>query len=205
MDCGPTCLRIVANYFGKNINFEKLRQQAQYSKEGVSLLGIAKAAESIGFTTIAIKLTTQQLLEEASLPAILHWQQKHFVVIVPGSTVKKIIISDPAKNELVTFSINEFTQHWVCTGNNDNARGVALLLEPTNAFYDQVSHVNEKIGWQSLLGQLQKHRRLIIQLFIGLAVGSMLQLVVPYLTQSIVDTGIQTQNLHFIYIILLGN
>lgn len=204
MDCGPTCLRIVANYFGKNINFEKLRQQAQYSKEGVSLLGIAKAAESIGFTTIAIKLTTQQLLEEASLPAILHWQQKHFVVIVPGSTVKKIIISDPAKNELVTFSINEFTQHWVSTGNNDNARGVALLLEPTNAFYDQVSHVNEKIGWQSLLGQLQKHRRLIIQLFIGLAVGSMLQLVVPYLTQSIVDTGIQTQNLHFIYIILLG-
>lgn len=104
MDCGPTCLRMVAKHYGKHFSIERLRQQAQYSKEGVSLLGIANAAEAVGFKTIAAQITSKQLLEDASLPAILHWQQNHFVVIAPGSKKNNVIIADPGKKHIITLT-----------------------------------------------------------------------------------------------------
>jgi ATP-binding cassette subfamily B protein len=197
-------LRIVAKYYGKNFAIERLRQQAQYSKEGVSLLGIANAAESVGFKTLAAQITSKQLLDDASLPAILHWEQNHFVVIVPGSKKNKIIIADPGKKHIITLSQKEFNEKWLSHANEAGATGIALLLEPGPSFNEQPEDSNKTIGWKMLLGLLQQQRKLIFQLFLGLVVGSILQLIFPFLTQSIVDTGINTQNIHFIYIILLA-
>lgn len=206
MDCGPTCLRMVAKYYGKNILINTLRSHAQISKHGVSILGIADAAEKVGFRARSVKITLVDLLEQAPKPAILHWGQNHFVVLLPKSNLYKIKIADPAKG-IITFSNKEFVQNWVSTKNNDKEVGIALLLEPTAAFYKQENEVESKkngIGWGSLLNYFYQHKRYIVQLFLGLLVGSLLQLIFPFLTQSIVDTGIQTHNIQFIYIVLIA-
>ncbi len=211
MDCGPTCLRMVAKYYGKNIAIVRLRQTAQLSKEGVSLLGISEAAEKIGFKTIGVKITLHQLITDVPKPAILHWGQNHFVVIPPPpkrgilkklfSKDNNIIVADPAKG-IITYTKQEFLQHWASTTDGNEPVGIALLLEPTPDFYKQEDEKDAKVGWGMLLGYLHQQKRYIVQLFIGLLVGSLLQLIFPFLTQSIVDTGINTHNLQFIYIIL---
>ena len=205
MDCGPTCLRIVSKYYGKNYSIDRLRTQAEYSREGVSLLGIAQAAEAIGFKATGVQLSFTQLIEDAALPSILHWGQNHFVVLVSGSNKNKLIIADPVKDKIVSISKNDFLSNWASSKDEDgNPTGMALLLETTPEFHKQEGDKNKKLGWGLLLGQLSNQKRYIFQLILGLLVGSLLQLIFPYLTQSIVDTGINTQNIHFIYIVLLA-
>ncbi|MBC7652666.1 MAG: peptidase domain-containing ABC transporter [Deinococcales bacterium] len=214
MDCGPTCLRMVAKYYGKNIAIDKLRQSSQLSKEGVSLLGISEAAETIGFKTRGVKITFAQLLADTPKPIILHWGQNHFVVMPPatnGGIFKKLLyqenkkkglwIADPAK-EMIWYTNEEFLKQWASTKEGNEPVGIALLIEPTPDFYKQEDEPDTKVGWDMLLGYLHQQKRYIIQLFIGLLVGSLLQLIFPFLTQSIVDTGINTHNLQFIYIVL---
>ena len=112
MDCGPTCLCMVAKYYGRSISLEYLRNKSQYGKEGVSMLGLADAAESIGLKSVGAKLSFEQLINDAMFPAIIHWNHYHFVVITPGSTKNKLIIADPAKG-LIKLNKEEFLKHWV--------------------------------------------------------------------------------------------
>lgn len=207
MDCGPTCLRMVAKYYGKNISINNLRQQTQISKEGVNLLGIAEAAEQIGYRTRQVKISSKELLEDAPLPAILHWGQHHFVVLTPIVKKNKIVIADPAK-AIVHYTKQEFLNYWASTTNGENEMGIALLLEPTPAFYESTFTNHDEqpkaLGWLYLLQYFYQQKKYIVQLCLGLLVGSLLQLIFPFLTQSIVDTGIQTHNLQFIYIILIA-
>lgn len=205
MDCGPTCLRMVAKYYGKNYSINRLRVQAEYSKEGVSLLGIAQAGENIGFKATGVQLSFLQLLNDAQLPAILHWGQNHFVVLAPKSNTHKLIIADPSKDKVVFLNKNDFLTSWASSKDEDgHSIGMALLLEPTPDFHKQEEDKNKKLGWGILLAQLSTQKKYIFQLILGLLVGSLLQLIFPYLTQSIVDTGINTQNIDFIYIVLLA-
>ncbi len=97
MDCGPTCLRMVARHYGRSVSLEYLRSKTEYGKQGASLLGLANAAEALGFHAVGAKLTLQQLLQEAPLPAILHWDQHHFVVLTPATKKGQVQIADPAK------------------------------------------------------------------------------------------------------------
>lgn len=209
MDCGPTCLKMVAKHYGKNISLQTLRNESQFSKEGVSLLGIAEAAEKIGFRAQGVKLTYKQLKEEANKPAILHWKQNHFIVAHPKSFPKRrtlknnIEIADPATG-LIELSEQDFKTHWLQTNNNGESTGIALLLEPTPQFYQYEDETEKKVGWDILLGYLKQNKKFIFQLFLGLLLGSLLQLIFPFLTQSIVDVGINTHNLQFIYIILIA-
>ncbi len=205
MDCGPTCLKMVAKHYGKSISLNYLRTESQFSKEGVSLLGIAEAAEKIGFRAQGVKLTYKQLKEEALKPAILHWRQNHFVVLAPRLRVgvRLIQIADPATG-LIKLSEEDFKTHWLQTNNNGESTGIALLLEPTPNFYKQEDEKETKVGWNILLGYLKQNKKFIFQLFLGLLLGSLLQLIFPFLTQSIVDVGINTHNLQFIYIILIA-
>jgi ATP-binding cassette, subfamily B, bacterial len=206
MDCGPTCIKMIASYYGKTFSIDKLRQAAQYSKEGVSLLGIAEAAEKFGFQTMAVELSLQQLVNEATLPAILHWNQNHFVVIYKADK-DKFTIADPSEKGIVKLTKAEFLKHWQFKNQTTNETvpvGIALLLEPTAQFENQESDASKKVGWNLLLHQLLKQKRLIVQLFFGLLLGSILQLIFPFLTKSIVDTGIDMQNIPFLYIILLA-
>lgn len=206
MDCGPVCLRMVAKYYGRTVNLEYLRIKTEYGKEGSSLLGLSDAAESIGFRTVGAKLSFEQLINDATLPVILHWDQYHFVVLTPSSTSKKLRIADPAKG-FVTYTKEEFLSNWIGTHEQQDAKGIALLLEPTPQFKDLDFTDNESkqkktLGWGSLLGYVAQHKSYFFQIALGLLIGSVLQLIFPYLTQSIVDTGINTRNINFIQIVL---
>jgi ATP-binding cassette, subfamily B, bacterial len=200
MDCGPTCIRMIAKHYGKMVGINNLRNQSQYSKDGVSLLGISKAADKIGFKTLATRLTIEDITKDAPLPCILHWDQNHFVVLYKASK-NTFTIADPAKG-IIKLPKQAFQQSWI--SDKEENKGIALLLEPTATFYEQENEKDKGIGWGLLLKYTFKYKAQIVQLFLGLLVGSLLQLIFPFLTQSIVDTGINTNNLSFIQLILIA-
>lgn len=201
MDCGPTCLRMIARHYGKNFSLQRLREISGINREGVSLLGISEAAEKIGFRTTGIKLPLSQI-KEVEFPMILHWDQNHFVVLykIKGN---KFFVADPAKG-LIEYTETEFSKHWLSTTSGGESEGVLLTLSPSPDFYTQDGDKNDGLDFSYLLKYLYRYKQLVIQLFVGLGVGSLLQLILPFLTQSVVDIGINTRNLNFIYIILIA-
>jgi ATP-binding cassette subfamily B protein len=222
-DCGPTCIKIIAKHYGKTFSIQKLRELAETTREGSNLLSISEAAEQLGFRSLGVKISLENL-KEAPLPCILHWNNNHYVVLykikkrglgswIPGVGSKKLgdgctyYISDPAGG-LLTYSEVDFLKFWI--GNNANStteEGIALLLETTPTFFKNEELEEEednKLGLRMLSTYLFKYKSFIAQLIIGLLAGSLLQLIFPFLTQSIVDVGIQNQNIHFVYLILIA-
>ncbi len=209
MDCGPTCLRMVAKHYKRSIPLQLLRDKTQIGKEGVNLLGICEAAEAVGFRTKAVKINTATLLKDATLPAILHWNQNHFVVLYKTKRAT-VFIADPAKG-LITYTAKEFEEHWASDKSGDTNEGIALLLEPSPLFYkssfsspDGGGREGAGLHFENIFNYILPYKKLVFQLFIGLGVSSLLQLILPFLTQSVVDTGINTANIHFVYIVLLA-
>ena len=207
-DCGPTCLKIVGKHFGKTINIQQLRDFSETTREGSNLLFLSDAAEKIGFRTLGVKLNLERL-NEAPLPCILHWNKEHYVVLYDIKK-GKYLISDPGFG-LLEYNQTDFIKFWI--GNNaDNftQEGVALLLEPTPSFYDLDTDVTDKDGKKKALGfgllsrYVLKYKSFLIQLAVNLLAGSILQLIFPFLTQSIVDVGIQNQDMSFVYMILFA-
>src|SRR6185503_4551356 len=199
MDCGPTCIRMVAKHYGRNYTVQTLRKLCEINREGVSLLGMSDAAEKIGFRTLGVKLSPEQL-KDAELPCILHWRQTHFVVLYKIKN-HKYYLADPASG-LVTLPETDFARNWL--GDKEKQEGIALLLAPTPQFYEEEDDKGSEVRWSFLLRYLVTYRKLVFQLLLGLGIGSLLQLITPFLTQSIVDIGINTRNLNFIYIILIA-
>lgn len=207
MDCGPTCLRMIAKYYGRSYNIQNLREKSFITRTGVSMLGISDAAETIGFRTQGVKITFEQLVSEKPLPCILHWNQNHFVVCY-GIKKKRngeyeIKISDP-NGEKYTMNKVEFLKCWISTRSGGEETATALLLEPTPQFYTQDEDSNSNKSISYFLGYLKPYRSQIIQLIIGLLVGSMLSLILPFLTQAVVDQGIGNNNLSFITLVLIA-
>lgn len=209
MDCGPTCLRMVAKHYGRAYSIAELREASQISREGVSLLGISEAAEQVGFQTLAVKIDTATLATEAPLPCILHWNQNHFVVLYKISSglfskKKTYHIADPAAGK-VKIDEATFAKCWI---GNQEGEGIALLLEPTAAFYTHKEAIEKKEDTASGLGFLWQYvrpfRSYFIQIGLAMLLGSFMELLFPFLTQSLVDTGIANQNIGFVYIILIA-
>jgi len=205
MDCGSTCLRMIAKHYGKTYSLDNLRSKSYISREGVSLLGISEAAESIGFRTIGVKINFEKLVTEAPLPCIVHWKQNHFVVVYDIKPKKnKVYVADPAHG-LVQYTIAEFLQGWLSDKSGEGNEGVALLLEPTPDFYTKDNdETPNKTKFSFLFRYLKPYHKFIIQLILGMLLGTMLQLIFPFLTQSIVDYGISNQNLSFVTLILIA-
>ena len=209
MDCGPSCLAIIAKHYGQQADKEQLRKICSLGKEGVSLLGISKAAENLGFKTIGGRLSFEILSQEVPLPCIVHWNQNHFVVVYKIKKHKKgkysIYVADPGKG-LITYTKEEFCEHWVSTKTNGEEKGIALLLEPTEQFYAQndTKAVPTQRRVKFLWNYLKKYKRFFTQLILGLLLGSLLQLVFPFLTQAIVDTGIGGKDIGFVWLVLLA-
>jgi ATP-binding cassette, subfamily B, bacterial len=202
-DCGPTCLRMICKYHGKSLTLQFLRQKCEISKQGVTLLGISKAAEAIGFKTLAAKISYAELLDDSLLPCIVHWNQNHFVVVYKISK-KFVYVADPGKN-LIKYTKQEFLRHWVSTRENHEPVGVVLFLEPTDQLYQVMEEDKKKgLGMSTIASYFLRYKRIFLQLGLGFIVGSVLQLVLPFLTQAVVDVGISGGDLNFITIILLG-
>lgn len=210
-DCGPSCLRMISKYYGKAYSAEMLRKRCFISREGVSMLGISDAAESIGFRTVGVQISFRQLAEDAPFPCILHWNQNHFVVCYGvdrrrrnGKTAYRLRISDPA-TQRVTLTRKEFEKCWLSSRNSQGETGVALLLEPGPDFGTVEDDL--KPAEKSLLSfarYLLPFKSLGLQLILGLIAGSVIQLILPFLSQAMVDKGINGKNLNLITLILIA-
>lgn len=203
MDCGPTCLRMVAKYYGKEYSLQKLRDDCHLTKQGVSLYALSDAAEKIGFKTLSASIPFDKLIEEAPFPCIAVWNQNHYVVIYKTKR-GKIIVGDPGHTKIIKYDKQDFLKSWVYDSAADKNSGIVLLLQPTSLFYqssEDKKGLSSK-GFQFLYHYLTPHKKAITQLFVGLFMGSIIQLIVPFLTQSVVDVGINYRDLNFIYLLL---
>jgi len=202
MDCGPACLAMVANTYGKNYSVEFLREISFLTREGVSLLDISDASESIGFETFSSKLTIEKLKKDAIFPCILHWNQNHFVVlrkITKNFFTKKYSfqVADPGHG-LTNLDETSFMNSW----SSDSNKGVALFLNPTETFYQKEPPRKNKTELKFIYKYLRPYKVELLQLFIGLFIGSLLTLIFPFLTQALIDQGIGNKSFNIILIIL---
>ena len=217
MDCGPSCLRMIAKYYGKSYTLQSLRNKSYITKSGVSMLGISEAAESIGFRTRGYRLTWEQLRDEVPLPCIVHWNQRHFVVVYQIKKTKRlprpfrggegggatVYVADPAAG-LLKYTKEEFCKCWYSTKSDGIDEGTALLLEPTPEFYRQEDEEKSKWNFLYLLGYIRPYTKFILQLMLGMLTASIISLILPFLTQALVDTGIGNSNMAFVVLVLIA-
>jgi len=204
MQCGIACLAMVCKHFGRKYSLDTLSRICFATNEGVSLLGISEAAQRIGLETVSGRVCVDQF-SSASMPRILHWNQNHFVVLYKVSRGgRKFHVADPGKGK-ICYSREEFERHWVSTQSGGEGKGIAMFLEPTQDFYDrQVVQTSERRSFRFLWGYVMEYRQYFLQIFLGLLLGCVLQLIMPFLTQGIVDLGIRHKDVGLIWMILLG-
>ena len=202
MDCGPSCLKMVAGFYKKNFSLETLRKKCYITRDGVSFLGLSEAADSLGFRTLGVKIPFSKLEENVPLPCIVHWRQKHFVVVykIKNDT---LWVADPAIG-LIKYSKQEFISDWSGTIVDGENVGLVLIMEPTPALYDIEDDVSRITGFRFLWKYFRLYKRYLYQLMLGLFLGSLIQLLIPFLTQSIIDIGLNNNDIGFIYLILIA-
>ena len=208
MDCGSTSLRMIAKYYGKEYSAEMLRNHCHITRNGVSMLGISEAAEYLGFRTLGVKITMEQLVHDASLPCILHWNQNHFVVCYKVKKNRsgryRFYIADPASQKLC-YTEEEFMRCWLSTSVQGRDCGMALLMVPGVNFgkrKEECESHRQSLGF--FFKYLKPYHRQVVALLLGMLLGSLLQLVFPFLTQALVDRGINGKNLGFVTLILIA-
>lgn len=204
MDCGPACLSMVASHHGKKYHLEYLRKNSNITREGVSVLGISEAAKEIGFDTFPAKLGLDRLKGDKDLfPCLLHWNQNHFVVL--RKITKNIFtgkssyhIADPAYG-MIKLNEEQVKKSWL-----QGEQGIAMFLNPTDEFYEKIPPKKEKITLKFLLKYLIPYKKELAIVFTLLLLGSGLTLIFPFLTEALIDKGVNAKNLNFIFIILLA-
>lgn len=197
MQCGIACLAMICKYYGKEYSMDWLNQLCFATTEGVSLLNITRAAETLGLKTVGARCEVSNLVNK-NLPCILHWNQNHFVVLYKVKKGKIFYVADPAKG-LVKYNIEDFKKHWISTHSSGEEKGIAMFLEPTPAFYERQIDEQpiEERSFKFLFGYIRQYRRYFGQIVLGLLVGCLLQLILPFLTQAIVDVGIKKKKHRF--------
>ena len=202
-DCGPTCLRMMAKYYGKIYSPEYLRELCNITTEGVSVMGITDAAEKIGFKTLVANIDYETLEKQAPLPCIVHWRQRHFLIVYKIDK-EKIYVADPDYG-LIEYNKQKFVEGWQNTRylNNSN-EGLVILLEPSSNFNEINEDKKEIKGFSSLLPYIEPYKKYTIQIIVGLCIISIIQLILPFLTQSIVDKGINYRELNFVVLVLIA-
>lgn len=204
MDCGPACLAMITKMYGKEYSLQYLREVSHISKEGVSLMSIADAADKIGLETYPGLISLDVLLNEGTLPCVLHWNKNHFVVLYDCkktlfSKKNKFKIADPSHG-LITLSEEDFKKSWLSEDN----KGVVLFVSPTDAFEKKTPPKVEKLAMSYLLKYLKPFKKQVFLMFCMLLVGSLLTLVFPFLTQNLIDKGVTVKNMNMITLILLA-
>ena len=202
MDCGPACLKMVAGYYDKNYPLEFLRKKCYITKEGVSFLGLSEAADSLGFRTLGVKIPFEMLKENVPLPCILHWRQNHFVVVYKIKK-DKIWVADPAVGN-IKYSRDDLEKNWASTITDGRPTGLVLIIEATPGLSEIEADHKKTHGFKFLLKYFRLYKKYFLQLILGLLLGSCIQLVIPFLTQSIIDIGLNNNDIGFIYLVLFA-
>lgn len=203
-DCGAACLRMVAMHYGRHYTFEYLRQLSYLDRDGVSLSGISDAAEKIGLRTLGVKVGFRRLGDDIPLPCVAHWQQDHFVVVYKVQN-GKVYVADPKVGK-IQYDEQEFMNSWLSDVVNTEPQGVLLLFETTSEFYQKEGETRQSVptGLAFFWPYLSQYRKLIVQLMLGLVIGSLIQLAFPFMMQALVDKGVQLNDINFVYLILIA-
>lgn len=201
-DCGPSCLRMISKYHGRSVPLSVLRASSYITKDGVSLLGISEAAESIGFRSEGYKINFEQLKNDVALPCIVHWNQQHFVVVYKV-TKDKVFVADPA-NGKIKFTHKEFVKQWYSTKINEVQMGICLQVVPTPDFYKNSDEKPDKTSFRFVLSYLREFKSLIFQLVIGIILATIIQIILPFLFRVVVDKGIIIPNINLISAIFIA-
>ncbi|MBT5528517.1 MAG: peptidase domain-containing ABC transporter [Cytophagia bacterium] len=199
MDCGPSCLQMISKYYGKTYSIQTLRDKCFITREGVSLLGISDAAESIGLRSKGVRINFEQLKADVTFPSIIHWNQNHFIIVY-RITKNKVYVADPAHG-LLKYSHEEFVKSWIQDGSE---KGLCLLIEKAPDFHLVDDEIIDKSGFKFLFSYVKPYKKYLFQLITGLLIGSLVLLLFPFLTQQIVDYGINNHNIGFIYLVLIA-
>jgi len=202
MDCGPSCLRMIANFYGKNLSLQTIRDKSFLTREGVSLLGMSDAAESLGMKSVGARVNLGQIVNELPLPMIAHWKGEHFIVVY-AIKKGKVRVADPAFG-LIDYTKEEFLKGWSGISDEGKAKGLVLILEPTSDFYALQDEKQDKSSFSYLFSYFRYQKKFIRQLFAGLLLGSLFQLIFPFLTQTMVDVGINNRDIGFVTLILVA-
>lgn len=203
MQCGIACLQMICKYYGKDYSLDYLSKMCFASSVGVSLLDVSATADELGLHSICVRASIENL-SNTTVPCILHWNQNHFVVLYKVSKKRKFHVGDPGKG-LIKYNIEQFREHWISTKLKGEDKGIVMFIKTTPQFYNinDVSN-REKRSFRFLSGYILQYRKYFLQIFIGLLLGCILQLIMPFLTQGIVDLGIRHRNIRLIWIIMLG-
>lgn len=202
MDCGPACLQMISEYHGKYYSLNTLRERAYLSRNGVSLRGISNAAKAIGYQTKSVQMNWEQLSTNSKLPCIIHWDNNHFVVVYSIDRRKnKVLIADPAFGQ-IKYEKEEFIKHWIT--DEKHQRGIGLLLDTTPEFYNQKAESQDKFSLARIFKYLKPHTKYFLLLIAALLMGSLLNLILPFLTQAIVDLGIEFKSTNVILVICIA-
>ncbi|MBO6254460.1 MAG: peptidase domain-containing ABC transporter [Bacteroidaceae bacterium] len=204
MQCGATCLYMICRNYGMRISLDEIDALCVPTKEGMSMLGIKESAMRLGFKCSAFKVPLH-ILSQLQLPCLLHWDQSHFVVLYEvKNSGTRFKVADPGKG-LISYSKKEFGSHWVSSKKEGEPCGIAMELTPTEKIYNQCSgYTRDNRSFRFLFGYIKQYRKYFFQIILGLFVGSLLQLALPFLTQNIVDIGIKNKDIGFIWLILIG-
>jgi ATP-binding cassette, subfamily B, bacterial len=198
---------MIAKFYGRSYSLQYLRSRSFIGRAGVSMMGISDAAESIGFRTKGYRLSWDDLRNEAPLPCIVHWKQRHFVVVYhikKTRTEDVVYVADPASG-LLKYKREEFLKCWISTRQDGEQIGTALLLEPSPDFYrNEDEEKTGKMTFRYLLGYLRPYTRFFGQLGLAMVTGSLISMIFPFLTQSIVDYGINNNDLNFVIMVLVA-
>lgn len=202
MQCGIACLAMICRHYGRNYSLAALSEVCFATVQGVSLLGIKEAATQLGFEAVALRLPVTSLADKP-LPCILHWNQEHYVVLYKVRN-DRFYIADPGKGRVV-YDREEFCRHWVSTCADGGEKGIALMMQPGETFGTaSVATGSERRSFSFLMGYIRQYRKYFTQIILGLLIGCVLQLIMPFMTQWIVDIGIRHSDIGFIWLVLLG-
>lgn len=215
MDCAPTCLKMISEYYGKKISLDYLRDLCYMNQEGVSLMNLKKASEKLGFVTIAANANINALIKLNNFPCIAYWNQEHYVVLlsVKEKFISKLLsrknaniifeMADPAHG-IVHVNFETFKRSWIST---DDEKGTVLLLEPSDNF-NSIKNAGEIQGkatdYSFILKYVSTYRKYFYQLLLGLISASAIALIFPFLSQLLIDLGVIKKNINYIYLILFS-
>ncbi|MCB0750531.1 MAG: peptidase domain-containing ABC transporter [Ignavibacteriae bacterium] len=202
MDCGAACIRMIAKYYGKEISLTSIKNRCSLEQKGLSLLSLSSAAESFGLKTLGIKIDLDIFINRVCLPAIVHWKEDHYVVVYKINK-KNVLVADPAFG-LIKYSLAEFINGWLIKKSEQNETGIALIIEPTEEFLKRENETSNEQKFSHLFDYIAPYKFHFINLLVGLVIGSFLQLCLPFITQNIIDKGINTRDISLIHILLVA-
>ena len=202
MDCGPACLKMIAKYYGKYYSLQYLRDRCGITKEGVSLLNLSYAAESIGLRTLSVKVGIDDFIQKVPLPGIMHWENHHYAVVYKVGK-RRIYVSDPAKG-LISYSKAEFCKGWLKKGEE---KGIVMAVEPTARFHqiEENDKGARKKTFQNLFGYFIPYKRQFAIICLVMLIATLLQAVLPFISKAVIDVGIHTRDIEFINMVLIAN